>query len=290
MAGADEQTGGDCYELLDAGDGRKLERFGAYVLERPCAQAVWRPRLPRERWNAADAAFHREDGSGWSVRTRVPETWIAVVGGLKLELSLTDFGHVGAFPEHARVGRWMKECRFCETGGESQVSVLNLFAYSGGATLAAASLGWRVCHLDASRKMVAWARRNADLNALGDAPVRWITDDAQKFLGREQRRGTHYDGIILDPPSFGRGKRQELFKIDDHLLDILDACRSVLSQQPKFVFLSCHTPGYTPLVLRHLLGQSMTGLGGSIETGEMVLEGSGGALPVPSGTFAVWSI
>jgi 23S rRNA (cytosine1962-C5)-methyltransferase len=166
--------------------------------------------------------------------------------------------------------------------------VLNLFAYSGGASLAAARAGAEVCHLDASRKMVTWARRNAELNGLVDAPIRWIVDDVRRFLKREQRRGRRYDGIILDPPSFGRGKRQEVFKIDDHLGELLDQCREVLSSSPRFVFLSCHTPGYTPLVLTHLLEQMQQGCPGDTESGEMILPGVGGVRPVPSGSYAVW--
>jgi len=277
------------YRLLDAGNGRKLEQFGAAVLDRPCAQAVWRPCLPAADWARADAWFTREEGNRWQQRRPLPESWQVTIDGLAFEVQPTDFGHIGVFPEHVRAWRWMRDLRGRLPSDRAALSVLNLFAYSGGATLAAARLGFRVCHLDASRKMVTWARRNAQLNGLEDAPVRWIVDDVQKFLGREQRRGAVYDAVILDPPSFGRGTRQELFKIDTHLLDLMGQCRQVLSRQPAFVFLSCHTPGYTPLVLEHLLTQGMAGLGGKVEAGEMVLEGGEGVLPVPSGTYAVWS-
>jgi len=277
------------YRLLDAGNGRKLEQFGAAVLDRPCAQAVWRPCLPAADWARADAWFTREGGNRWQQRRPLPESWQVTIDGLAFEVQPTDFGHIGVFPEHVRAWRWMRDLRGRLPSDRAALSVLNLFAYSGGATLAAARLGFRVCHLDASRKMVTWARRNAQLNGLEDAPVRWIVDDVQKFLGREQRRGAVYDAVILDPPSFGRGTRQELFKIDTHLLDLMGQCRQVLSRQPAFVFLSCHTPGYTPLVLEHLLTQGMAGLGGKVEAGEMVLEGGEGVLPVPSGTYAVWS-
>lgn len=277
------------YRLLDAGNGRKLERFGPAVLDRPCAQAVWRPGLPAADWARADAWFTRDEGNRWHQRRPLPESWEVTIDGLVFEVQPTDFGHVGVFPEHVRAWRWLGDLRQRLPTDQATLSVLNLFAYSGGATLAAARLGFRVCHLDASRKMVAWARRNAELNGLNEAPVRWIVDDVQKFLGREQRRGAVYDGIILDPPSFGRGSRQELFKIDTHLLDLMGQCRQVLSRQPAFVFLSCHTPGYTPRVLEHLLTQGMAGLGGSVAAGEMVLEGDPGVLPVPSGTYAVWS-
>jgi 23S rRNA (cytosine1962-C5)-methyltransferase len=277
------------YRLLDAGNGRKLEQFGSVILDRPCAQAVWRAGLAAGEWARAHASFTREEGNRWDVRRPIPEHWPVVLDGLVFDVQPTDFGHVGVFPEHVRAWRWLAGLRSRLPADRKAFSVLNLFAYSGGATLAAARAGFRVCHLDAARKMVTWARRNAELNGLGAAPIRWIVDDVQKFLTREQRRGVLYDGIILDPPSYGRGTRQELFKIDTHLLELMEQCRRVLSPQAAFVFLTCHTPGYTPLVLEHLLTQGLAGLGGSVEAGEMVLEGEAGVLPVPSGTYAVWS-
>lgn len=272
------------YELLDSGLGRKLERFGEVILDRPCSQAVWRPMLGEDSWRRAHAVFHRESRNGnWEVRGRVPEWWRCQVGGVDFKLQTTDFGHVGVFPEHVLGWDWMRG-RVASAG--RKLSVLNLFAYSGGATLALAKAGCEVCHLDASKKMVDWANRNAELNDLGSAPIRWIVDDVTKFLKREMRRGRTYDGILLDPPSFGRGTNQELFKIETHLLDLLDLCRGVMSPSCEFLFVSCHTPGYTPMVLRHLLEQSMKG--GTIETGEMRLSGGGKALDVPSGSYAAW--
>jgi 23S rRNA (cytosine1962-C5)-methyltransferase len=275
------------YNLLDSGEGRKLERFGDYVIARPCAQAVWRPRLADAEWRQADAEFTRRGGNRWIFRKSLPEWWPVQVGGVRFRIQPTDFGHLGVFPEHAGAWDWLRALAAARPPAPP-LSVLNLFAYSGGATLAAARLGWRVCHLDASRKMVAWARENAALNTLSAAPIRWIVDDVQKFLQREARRKHVYDGIILDPPSFGRGRRQEIFKIDDHLLNILALCRAVLSESPAFIHLSCHTPGYTPLVLHHLLAQSMDQAEGTVETGEMTLGGGGAVLPVPCGTWAAW--
>ncbi len=277
------------YRLLDSGNGRKLERFGPVVLDRPCAQAVWRPALPASAWARTHAFFTREEGNRWLVRRPLPEAWQTSIEGILFEVRTTEFGHVGVFPEHARAWRWLAGLRARLPAERANLSVLNLFAYSGGATLAAARLGFRVCHLDASRKMVTWARRNAELNGLEAAPIRWIVDDVHKFLARELRRGARYDGIIADPPSFGRGTRQELFKIDTHLPDLLDRCRGLLAPERGFLFLTCHTPGYTPLVLTHLLSQSLGGRGGTVEAGEMVLEGGEGVFPIPSGTYAVWS-
>ncbi len=272
------------YQLLDSGYGRKLEKFGDVTLDRPCAQAVWRPRLGGDAWKSAHAVFHRESKSArWELRSRVPESWQCNVGGIAFRLQLTDFGHVGVFPEHQLGWKWMAE-RIQVAG--RKLSVLNLFAYSGGATLALAKAGCEVCHLDASKKMVDWAVANAELNGLRNAPIRWIVDDVTKFLKREARRGRKYDGVILDPPSFGRGTNQELFKIETHLLDILELCGEVMSNDCEFMFISCHTPGYTPTVLHHLLEQSRRG--GVIETGEMLIRGDEKTLDIPSGSYAAW--
>ena len=277
------------YELLDAGHGRKLERFGGFVFNRPCSQAIWKPGLPAAAWENADATLVREGDTRWVFRNPLPASWTTTVDGLGFELSTTDFGHVGIFPEHARAWRWTSACikKAIPVRGAAP-SVLNLFAYSGGASLAAARAGAQVCHLDASKKMVEWARRNAALNRLETAPIRWIVDDATGFLQREIRRGRRYDGIILDPPSFGRGAKMELFKIDTDLEALLALCRQALSDNPLFLFLSCHTPGYTPTVLSHLVSQTASGLPGTVESGEMLLAGKPGVLPVPSGAWCGW--
>ena len=269
------------YRLLDSGNGRKLERFGSYITDRPCAQAVWRTTLPRQEWARADAFFTREKGGGWSFRRPVPREWLCRLGGIDFIVTPTDFGHIGIFPEHLIGWKWMT-ARVAESR-RPHPSILNLFAYSGGATLALAKTGCELCHLDASKKTVDWAHRNAAANNLQEAPIRWIVDDVNKFLQRELRRGRRYDGIVLDPPSFGRGTNQEVFKIDDGLLTLLDSCRQLLSDTPLFLFLTCHTPGYTPIVLGHLVHQVLGR--GNIETGEMFIEST---LALPSGSFAAW--
>ena len=274
------------YALLDSGFGRKLERFGRYVLARPCAQAVWTPRLPREDWDSADASFDREEGHRWHNRGALPETWTMQLDGLRFKLSSTDFGHLGIFPEQRAQWRWIRELLAEE---DRPTSVLNLFAYSGGSTLAAARGGASVCHLDASRGMVEWASENASLNGLADHPVRWIVDDAHKFLAREARRSHRYQGIILDPPTFGRGQRGEMYKIERDLPETLELCRDLLMPEPLFILLSAHTPGYSPIVLENVLRQAVQGLGGSVESGEMLLTGAPEALPLPSGTYARWT-
>ncbi|MDE3045415.1 MAG: class I SAM-dependent methyltransferase [Verrucomicrobiota bacterium] len=261
------------YQLIDSGEGLKLERFGEYTLIRPCPQALWQKLHPAQ-WKEADATFSRE--GGWKESRKLPREWRAEIGGITLKIAPTEFGHLGAFPEHASL--WQELCSQAKG-----TSILNLFAYSGGATLALAKAGARLCHLDASKGMVDWARENAALNQLEKAPIRWIVDDALKFLKREVRRDVRYDGILLDPPTFGRGSKGEVFKIERDLILLLDLCRSVLSKQPRFVFLSCHTPGVTPLALQHLTNQMFKGA--RVETGEMMLA-SPGALSIPSGTFA----
>ncbi len=278
----------DDYELLDSGGGRKLERFGPYRLARPAAQAVWQPR-DAAAWERASASFDREDGHRWEGRERLPEAWPAVIGGIRFRLSSTDFGHLGVFPEpRAQWAGLRGVCRRAAGRGAAP-AVLNLFAYSGGSTLAAAGGGAEVCHLDASRGMVDWARGNAALNGLEEAPVRWIVDDAIKFLQREVRRGRRYDGIVLDPPTFGRGKAGEVFKIETHLPLVLDLCRRLLAEQPVLFHLSCHTPGYTPVTLHHLVRQTLGVAAGSVTCGEMLLTGAPDVPPLPSGAFARWA-
>ncbi len=272
----------DTYQLLDAGRGRKLERFGDYVLDRPCAQAVWEPALPASEWQRADAQFSRDQGSHWTFRRRLAMNWTCRLDGIVFQLQPTDFGHVGVFPEHRR--SWAV-LRALKPLSPTPPKLLNLFAYSGGATLAAAQAGWQVCHLDASRKMVEWARRNAALNHLEQAPVRWLIDDVGKFLAREIRRGSQYDAVILDPPSFGRGTNQELFKIDDNMRQLLLQCRQVMKPDASGLLLSCHTPGYTPIVLTNLLTQIFGD--GELHAGEMTIPAASG-LDLPSGAYAFW--
>ncbi len=271
----------DEYQLLDSGDGRKLERFGRYVLARPCSQALWRPTLGAADWSAADASFDREDGNRWHGRTNLPKEWQITTAGIKFKLGGTDFGHLGIFPEQRAQWKWIRETVQKRSAAEGHVSVLNLFAYSGGSTMAAALGGAEVCHLDASRGMVDWARDNAALNGLGTHPIRWIVDDAHKFMKREIRRGHQYDAIILDPPTFGRGAGGEMYKIERDLKETLGLVKDLLSAKPLFVLFSSHTPGLSPIVAKNILGQLFPKA--KLDAGEMLLEGD--ALACPSGIF-----
>lgn len=267
------------YTLIDSGNQEKLEQFGEYILRRPCAQALWRPLETKSVWDKAHATFTRDGGNQWRRHTKLPEIWTAEIEGIKFKISPTDFGHLGVFPEHSIFWNWMTP--LIQKRGTP--NILNLFAYSGGATLAAARAGAKVCHLDASKGMVAWARENAALNGLQDAPIRWIVDDVTKFLAREKKRGVRYEGIILDPPSFGRGNQGEIFKIENDILPLLEACRDVLSDDPLFMIFSTHTPGMSPLVMQYLMEETMKG--GTIETGEMAIPGK---RPLPAGSYARW--
>ena len=248
------------YQLLDSGDGEKFEQFGEVRIVRPCPVAIWSPTL--ETWDG-DCRFTRE--RGWEGTSHLPEQWVVTIAGIKFQLKRTDFGHLGIFPEQEPF--WNK----IQKSGAKKV--LNLFAYSGGASLAAAKAGAEVTHVDAAKGMVQWASENAKLNNLN---IRWIVEDARKFVMRAVKRGDHYDGIILDPPTFGRGKSGEVFKIEDDLPPLLEGCFKLL-KEAKFMLLSCHTPGFTPIALKQLMPA------GDIDAGEMVLCGPNS---VPSGAYA----
>lgn len=282
---------GDDYELLDSGGGRKYERFGPYRLIRPSAQAIWRPQKDTSWWDEADASFDRRRGNQWRLKRPLPEEWSITVCGMRFRLSPTDFGHLGIFPEQRDLWGWitsMVEKAHAEERTQP-VSVLNLFAYSGGATMAAARAGARVCHVDASKGMVKWARENASLNGLDQAPIQWVVEDVNKFLDREIRRGKHYDAIILDPPTFGHGRRSEIYKIDRELASTLEKCWALMSDDPCFLLLTSHTPSLTPVALANFLRVVSRSFRNScIEEGEMLLTGSPDVLPVPSGTYARW--
>ena len=225
------------YELLDAGDGRRLDRFGDRRVDRPAPATMWPARLPESAWAAADLRFDR--GAGWSGRTLRP--WTVAVDDLTLELRPTDAGQVGLFPEHLVFRDWLLGA----LAGRTEPQVLNLFAATGATTLALARAGARVTHVDASRPAVGWARRNAELSGLADRPIRWIVDDARAFVEREDRRGRRYDGIILDPPSFGHGPRGSRWELAEALPGLLYACAAIAADD-VFVLLTAHTTGLDP--------------------------------------------
>ncbi len=273
------------YQLLDSGGMQKLEQFGPFRIVRPCSQAMWHPKLSSDEWKMADAHFSRDGGNTWKLNQKLPKEWTAEIQGIRFKIAPTDFGHLGVFPEHSLLWKEMTDLIQAQ---KTPPHVLNLFAYSGGATLAAAKAGAKVCHLDASKGMVSWARENAAINELQSAPIRWIVDDVLKFLKRECKRGVRYDGIILDPPSFGRGANGEVFKIERDVHEILKLCNELLSVNPLFVFFTTHTPGMTPLVMGYLLEQMMAKKKGVITSGEMIIPAENGCA-LPSGSYARWT-
>ncbi len=272
------------YELLDSGDGRKLERFGDVVLSRPCGRAFWEKQVPAS-WDTALASFDREHGWRTHSGADLPASWIVTIDDLAFRLTPTPAGHLGVFPETRLLWNWITEALTSPDGGSA--SVLNLFAYSGGATLAAARAGCSVCHVDSSRSMVKRAGENAGLNRLAAAPIRWIVEDVDKFLKREIRRGRTYDAIMLDPPSYGHGISGEQYRIDRDLAATLAHCRGLLADKPAFVLLTSHTQGLTRAQLESQMGPVFGP--GALASGEMQLTGARDVRPVNDGVWVRWT-
>lgn len=272
------------YELLDSGDGRKLERFGDVVLSRPCAQALWEKQKPK-KWKSAVASFNPESGWHTHDNAQLPSGWIVTINDIVMSLKPTASGHLGVFPETRSL--WDRLGDSLRSSSAATSSVLNLFAYSGGATLAAARVGCSVCHVDSSKSMVTRARENAALNQLDAAPIRWIVEDVGKFLDREIRRGREYDAIMLDPPSFGHGTKGEQYRIDRDLSSTLGQCRALLADGPAFVLLTSHTQGVTTAHLKSLMRDVLDR--GDLTSGEMELTGASDVRPVNSGVWVRWT-
>ncbi len=283
------------YELLDSGEGEKLERFGKYILSRPDPQALWGKGLPASEWKKADGTFTRqESGGSWSLRKDLPASWPIDFGGLKFLIKPTAFKHVGLFPEQAGNWEWLQktiEAGSQELGVRSEnFEALNLFGYTGGATLACAKAGAKVVHIDGSKAAMAWARENAALSGLGKAPIRWIVDDARSFVKREIKRERKYDGIIMDPPAFGHGPESELWKIEEHFLPLVEDCIKILKDKPQFFLINGYASGYSAIAYENLLQPLVERFGGSIETGELTIAESTSGRLLPCGIFARWLI
>ena len=282
---------GDNYRLLDTGNMSRLEQIGKYTLVRPAPQAVWKPRELPAAWKQADAVYTRDhSGEGiWQWRKKVNREFDILFSNLALRIKLTNFGHLGLFPEQTDNWEWMRQqihgrLRYKNA---ANLHVLNLFAYTGGSTLAASQSGAHVVHVDAAKGVVDWARKNAQLCHLEQRPIRWIVDDVVKFAKREKRRGNRYQGIILDPPSFGRGPKGEVFKIEQDILPLMEELRSLLARDALFIIYSCHTPGFTPILLENQLAEMTQSREGSIESGEMTVMDAFGR-QLPSGSYARW--
>ncbi len=276
------------YEVLDTSDGEKLERWGSYILVRPDPQVIWfTPRNDR-RWREYDAKYARSNSGGgqWS-RNRLPERWQIHYRELTFNVKPMNFKHTGVFPEQAE--NWDFIDAAIRAAGRP-VSVLNLFAYTGGATLAAAAAGASVCHVDAAKGMVAWAKENAATSGLGEAPIRWIVDDCAKFVEREIRRGRRYDAVIMDPPSYGRGPSGEIWKLEKDLYPFVKLVSGVLSDKPLFFILNSYTTGLAPSVLTCLLDTLITPrFGGHTESDELGLPVTDSGLVLPCGATGRWT-
>ncbi|OGC84995.1 hypothetical protein A3F55_01250 [Candidatus Adlerbacteria bacterium RIFCSPHIGHO2_12_FULL_53_18] len=282
------------YELLDSGREEKLERYGAFVLARPDPQALWEKKLPALAWESADARFVRKGREGeWTVQSAVPGEWEVAFGGLTMLIKPTSFKHTGLFPEQEPNWAWLRDAI---TAARRPVSVLNLFGYTGGATLAAAQAGAQVVHVDASKTAVAWARENATRSGLSDKPIRWIVEDVLVFVRREIKRGNRYDLIVMDPPAFGHGPKDELWKIEKHLLELVSLCKELLSEKPLGIQMSGYAAGYSPLAFAYNLEPFVATYGGAVEYGDLTIEekvhstssGQGSGRLLPCGIFARW--
>lgn len=276
------------YALLDSGGGMKLERYGVYTLVRPEAEAIWKPALPESDWKAAHAVFYpapEENGGHWQKNREIPERWSLEYQGLKFWTMTSASRHVGVFPEQASGWDWMAQQI---AAAKRPVRVLNLFGYTGLATLAAARAGAQVTHVDASPKVIAWARQNQELSGLVEKPVRWMVDDALKFVQREARRQSLYDGIILDPPKFGRGPKGEVWEFYKLIPELLEACRAVLTAKPRFILLTAYAVKASALTLHAAVTEMTLGLGGKVEAGEIALQEKSAGRLLSTAIFARW--
>jgi 23S rRNA (cytosine1962-C5)-methyltransferase len=281
------------YALLDSGDGRKLERFGSVVVDRPEPQALWRPILEPGTWLRADAVFkssgEEEDGEGgrWRKNKPLPETWTVEVLGVTMLCRLTSFRHLGLFPEQLPHWRWMQDR--LRDAGRGPARVLNLFAYTGAASLMAAKAGAEVTHVDASKKAIAWAKQNRNVSKLEEAPIRWILEDARKFVGREVRRRKSYHLILVDPPKFGRGPEGEVWDVFQHLAPLLRDCAELLAPERSALMLTTYAIRASALAMDGLARECLAERGGTVESGELaVVEESGGRL-LPTSLYTRWT-
>lgn len=277
------------YVLLDSGNGEKLEQWGNYLLVRPDPQAIWAKDKTLKLWNKADAYYHRssQGGGSWEFRKPLPDQWNITYNNLTFKVCPTGFKHTGLFPEQAVNWDWMSD--LIQAHAEEHIKVLNLFAYTGAATVACAKAGAEeVVHVDAAKGMIAWAKENRDLNGLSDHYIRYIVDDALKFAEREKRRGHTYQGILMDPPSYGRGPNGEMWKFEKEIPNLIQACLDILDPHPLFFLINSYTTGFSSLVLDNLM-RTMPFPDGHIETGEIVIPMQDRDLALPCGIYGRWT-
>ena len=282
------------YQLLDTGNLKKLERFGPYKFIRPAPQVIWPPKLPKTEWDKANGEFchHKGKSTGggeWTFRNPVPKNgWPLRFQDLIFTVQTTSFGHLGLFPEQAQ--NWVWIANQIKGLNGNKPNVLNMFGYTAASTLAAASRGANVTHLGASKTSVTWARKNLESSGLVDCSVRWMVDDIEKFLKREYRRSRKYDALIMDPPSFGRGPKGEVWSIETQMAELLTLCKYVLSDTPKFILLTTHSPGLSALTLKNMMIKFLVGRdSGTFQAGDMSIYDTGSGLHLPNGFYARYS-
>ncbi len=276
------------YELIDASGGERLERWGDIILIRPDPQIIWNTEKKDKRWKNAHARYIRssQGGGKWQVYKNLPDRWNIKYGNLSFNVRTMGFKHTGVFPEQAV--NWDFAADIIR-GADRQLSVLNLFGYTGCATLSALDAGAKVCHVDASKGMVQWARDNAIESGLADKPVRWLVDDCIKFVNRELRRGNRYDGIIMDPPSYGRGPGGEVWKLEEQIYSFVELCAQLLSEDARFFILNSYTAGLSPSVMKYILSSVIVPrMGGRVTCDEIGLPVSNSSLVLPCGSTAIW--
>lgn len=275
------------YQVIDTSSGEKLEKWGDYILLRPDPQVIWKTPKKNPMWKRINAHYHRSSKGGgeWEFFD-LPDEWTISYRELRFRLKPFSFKHTGLFPEQAVNWDWMSD-RIKNAG--RPVKALNLFAYTGGATLAMAAAGAAVTHVDASKGMVAWAKENAQASHLEDRPIRWLVDDCKKFVEREIRRGNHYDAILMDPPSYGRGPKGEIWKMEDSIYEFLELSVQLLSDRPLFFVINSYTTGLAPAVLKYLLSTVLKDKGGVVQADEIGLPVRETSLVLPCGACGRWS-
>ena len=278
--------GSSDYELLDSGGEEKLERYGEVVLSRPDPQALWSKSLSKEEWEKADAVFTRTSTAGkWEVKKEVPGPWNIKLNELTFSLKLLPSKHLGIFPEQSAQWKWISD-KISRAG--RPISVLNMFAYTGGASLACAQAGASVVHLDASKFAVDFAHENLKNSDLGEKPVRFIVDDVRKFIEREIKRGNTYDVVLMDPPVYGKGSNDEIWKIEEDLQPLLSRVKEVLSETPLAVVMNGYAAGYSHIAYRQMIQEMTSKLGGKVSSGELAIEQTASERLLPCGIFARW--
>ena len=276
------------YSLIDSGDGEKLEKFGEYILRRPDPQALWKKRLDEKEWKKANASFERNEAQAeWKYKDKKLDKWSIDFSDLKFWIKPTAFKHTGIFPEQTVNWDWTRKI-IKENSYKKEINVLNLFGYTGGASLACAQAGAKVVHVDSSKSAITWAKENAEISGLNDKPIRWILEDVRLFVEREIKRGNKYDAIIMDPPAFGHGANDEVWKIENDLIILIDKCIEILNDKPLFFLINGYSAGYSCIAYKNILDVLVNKYGGSTEIGELAIQENDSNRLLPCGIFARW--